>query len=201
MNEEVRHAVLVCAEQAFAERGYAGTTMAHIAERAGVSTGNIYRYFADKETLFAAVLPDAFARSFRRILRQRVNALIRAQDLQHLDAEAAARGEALLSFWIAHRLKVVTILDRAAGSRHAGFADAFMAELMKPSLLKLEREAGRPVPDAARFLLEQVFRNTVRSIVAILERYSAEDDIRRAFAGFWSFQLAGLAGFTRWVTE
>ena len=42
--------------QEFAARGFAGARLEDVAARAGVSKGTIYRYFADKETLFLATV-------------------------------------------------------------------------------------------------------------------------------------------------
>jgi AcrR family transcriptional regulator len=42
----------------FAERGPDGATMSRIAERAGINKERLYKYFGDKESLFASVLAD-----------------------------------------------------------------------------------------------------------------------------------------------
>jgi AcrR family transcriptional regulator len=42
----------------FAERGPDGTTMARIAERAGINKERLYKYFGDKQSLFETVLRD-----------------------------------------------------------------------------------------------------------------------------------------------
>ena len=42
----------------FAERGPDGTTMARIAERAGINKERLYNYFGDKRALFETVLAD-----------------------------------------------------------------------------------------------------------------------------------------------
>lgn len=41
--------------QVFAERGYAGATTNHIAERAGVSIGSLYQYFNNKEEILVTL--------------------------------------------------------------------------------------------------------------------------------------------------
>jgi AcrR family transcriptional regulator len=47
--------ILEAAARVFAERGYAGTTTNHIAERAGVSIGSLYQYFPNKDTILLAL--------------------------------------------------------------------------------------------------------------------------------------------------
>lgn len=60
-----------------AERGYAGCSIALVAEAAGVATGSVYRHFPDKGALFAEV--------FRAATRREVDAVA---------AAGAARGAA-----------------------------------------------------------------------------------------------------------
>lgn len=173
-----------------------------IAHRAGLSTGNLYRYFDSKDALFEAAIPDELAERFLRIVRRRVGSLAAADDLGDLDANARADAEALLRFWIDHRLEVITLLDRADGSRHAGFPQRFVQALLWPTLQSLRREvAPRRLRPVVRFTLETGFRNTVRALVAILEAHEDEAAIREAFAAFWSYQLAGLEGLRRWATS
>jgi AcrR family transcriptional regulator len=48
--------ILDAALALFSHRGYGATSMREIAERAGVSTGNVYHHFTDKEAIFRALL-------------------------------------------------------------------------------------------------------------------------------------------------
>jgi len=198
----VRQQILDAAEIAFAKSGYLGATMADIAAGAGVSTGNLYRYFTDKDELFYSILTEEFVESFLRLLRRRVKSLIDAEHLAALDADAQQDAQDLLRFWVDHRLKVVILFDRAVGTRYESFAGQFVDELMRPSLAKFRRDtAGQRVSPVARFVLQHVFENTVRIIVAILAHHENEADIRTAFAGFWSYQLAGLDALADWITS
>ena len=52
--------ILAAARDEFAEYGLAGARMDRIAERAGLNKRLIYYYFEDKETLFGAVLEQAY---------------------------------------------------------------------------------------------------------------------------------------------
>jgi AcrR family transcriptional regulator len=51
-----RERVLKTAAQVFAEKGYAGTTMRAVAERAGLQAGSLYYHYRSKEELIEAVL-------------------------------------------------------------------------------------------------------------------------------------------------
>jgi AcrR family transcriptional regulator len=50
-----REEILAAARRVFAARGFRGTTIADIAEAAGIALGTIYLYFASKEDVFAAL--------------------------------------------------------------------------------------------------------------------------------------------------
>ncbi len=53
--EQKREAILDAALELFADRGFHGTSIPDLAERAKVAAGTIYRYFASKEALVNAV--------------------------------------------------------------------------------------------------------------------------------------------------
>ena len=59
--EESRAAILQAAAKEFAEHGIAGARTDAIARQAGVNKALLYYYFKDKETLYGAVLDNAFS--------------------------------------------------------------------------------------------------------------------------------------------
>ena len=63
-----RAAIRDAAITQFMQRGYAATSMANIAESAGVSRPAVYQYFSDKE--------DVFAAAFAGVFEERVDAAI-----------------------------------------------------------------------------------------------------------------------------
>lgn len=56
LKEEIREKILASAIAQFKENGYGGASMRQIAQNAGVSLGNVYRYFESKEDLFNAIV-------------------------------------------------------------------------------------------------------------------------------------------------
>ncbi len=53
--EQKKARIIKAAAQVFADRGFSGTVMADIADRAGIGKGTLYEYFDSKEDLFFAV--------------------------------------------------------------------------------------------------------------------------------------------------
>jgi len=65
--EQLEARILQCATQVFAESGYAGSTIAAIAERAGISKQNLLYYFANKQTLYHRVLDQVLDQWLERM--------------------------------------------------------------------------------------------------------------------------------------
>lgn len=200
LKEDVRDRILEAAELVFAESGYGGAKMGAIAKAAQISTGNVYRYFDNRDALFYAVFTDEFVQQFDTLVEKRVASLVALSEVDRLNEAARADADELLEFWITNRRRVVVLLDRADGSAFEGFKDQFIDRLVKLTTTKFKRQALR-VTKLTRFTLRNIFETSVRAIVSILETYEKPSQIREAFEAFWSYQLAGLAGFERYTRD
>jgi AcrR family transcriptional regulator len=60
-SDRSRKQILDKALRLFSKQGYRGTNIREIAEAAGLSTGNVYHLFPDKESIFRALLDRYFA--------------------------------------------------------------------------------------------------------------------------------------------
>lgn len=65
--DQRRKALLKAALDEFYERGFAAARMDDIAQRAGLSKGTVYLYFASKETLFAALIESLTQPNIRQL--------------------------------------------------------------------------------------------------------------------------------------
>ena len=59
-SERSRAQIMESALKLFSHRGYGATSVRDIAESAGVSKGNVYHHFPDKETIFRSLLDQYF---------------------------------------------------------------------------------------------------------------------------------------------
>lgn len=112
--EETRALVLDAAEKLFKERGYAGTSIAAVADHAGVSPESVYGHFGSKRVLLGEL--------FRRAVRGAHPAPVPEQEAPRTLAAATDQREQLRLFAadIAPRLEraapLITVLAAAAQS-------------------------------------------------------------------------------------
>ena len=193
--DHVRAGIVVAAASLFAEVGFETTTIAAVAERAGSSIGNVYRYFQSKDQLFAAVLPAEFARDLRRRTRERIEALGTAQDVRILgpDTRYHILASDLLDHCIANRERVVILLGRAEGTPFAPFAGDFAKKLVAWALAYARHAwpAVRP-SSAMRFALRQIYANFLRSLAQTFATFRDPDTIREGVSHLTAHHQGGL---------
>jgi len=76
--------ILDAAEELFAERGYAGTTLRDVARGVGIRIPSLYNHFESKEALYAAVLRRGLEPALRTLSEQVVGEGGRVEDPREL---------------------------------------------------------------------------------------------------------------------
>lgn len=194
----VRDAIVRAAAEELAAYGYEGATLSRIAAQAGTSIGNLYKYFANKEELLAATVPESLARRAQELLTQRVQALGTQRDVQELTQDHPYRraSEELFSFTLAHRHELVFLLCRAHGTGFESFAEDVAARLSRAALrYATEAYSGLRLSAAQRRALIRIYRAFVGSIAAILDAEVSERALGDAVAQLSTYHLAGLKAF------
>jgi AcrR family transcriptional regulator len=158
-----RAAILRAAAAAFAECGFAGTSMDDVAAAAGITRLIVYRHFESKEALYAAVLQD---------VRDRLAEESRAR---------AGRGEsvavrALLTVGRADPAGVTLLLRHAAREpQFAWYADEFREQVIAHAE-QLMRIARAPARVQTRWAAETLVSFVFDALLHWLEDgYPAQD--------------------------
>lgn len=93
-----RERIINAAAQVLAERGYAGTKLSDIAERAELKAGSLYYHFADRDDLVDSVLRRGVDESYRRV-KEALKALDNdATHVQRLETAIDAHLHSILQF-------------------------------------------------------------------------------------------------------
>jgi len=201
LKPEIRARILSAGLEVFAAQGYLGATMNAIAEQAGLGAASLYRYFPSKAELFEAAITPELAARFEQLLERRVHALAEPSRTGAFEPNSDYGAE-MLEFWLAHRLAVVVLLDRAQGSDYEHYGERFVSLLLKSTIERI-RSSGPNVQltPPARLVLTRIFENTRSTLASILAHTDNPRVLREAIEAFWSYQIPGLHGFARWVRK
>ncbi len=200
LKTEVQERILEAALRAFATVGFQSTSVAAIAADAGVSTGNVYRYFDSKQTLFDTVLPETFPRSLERLIRARLRAARGSRDpaaVRRAGSSAyRAVADELVEFSLEHRLRVLVLLERSDGTPYEGFADS-LVDLLVEGALDHARSLGRtPRPTRpASFALRRIYANFLGAMGSALSLGGEASEMRAVIECYTTYHLSGLAAF------
>ena len=82
VNEKLAADLLEAGKQEFLEKGFQGASKPGIASRLSVTTGALYRYYTDKESLF-----DVLVEESARVLEERYRAIQKGFADQPVDAQ------------------------------------------------------------------------------------------------------------------
>ena len=195
LKNDVKESIVANAVEVFARDGYDGATVASIARSAGISTGNIYRYFDSKETLFEAAISPTFVDGFLALLRAQLRFARGHADLDTLPPDAPYRlaAEELLGFAIENRLRLVVLLGRSRGSRYEKTAETIVQELIEQAIGHFRQlRPGLRLSAPVRLMIEQAYRSLVATMVLVLASFDDADRIRAAVTAYSRFHLSGL---------
>nr|WP_269322343.1 TetR/AcrR family transcriptional regulator [Paenibacillus sp. FSL R7-0331] len=191
-----------CAQAEFLKKGFAGASMRSIAQQAGMTTGAIYRYFPDKNSLFEALVDPVIA-GFKQKLEAAAN-----QQTAHLNTQQIlpeyADTEQMLNLFIGyiyeHFEAFDLLVNSSAGSSRADYVDALITldVNMTRSYLEEMTTLSLPLPDhLTRYLpllIEQSYRQLLEVVVSRMTREESQHYLELLmpflYAG-WSTVLKG----------
>lgn len=189
LKQDVFDRICASAIASFSTLGYEQTRLADVARAAGISAGNIYRYFADKETLFAQVAPARKATQLRNLLKARLDTFAASSDWESELVRESEEAKALLDFLVREKNFALIVLGdhgvSPLGSVRAGVIHHF-------TQASQELAVKNGLCSVPSLVLNHVFAGTVDVIVAILRDACGREEIEQAFKAFSLYQLAGL---------
>lgn len=147
LKTEVREAILQSAMAEFYIKGYEKASIHDIAKQTGISVGNVYRYFDNKEALFKEIVEPAYQSMVKMIEDDHEKAL--APQSINLQTMIDEIGFVLGSILVDHRKAFLILLDGSQGSPFDGAKKHMvniLSEHVKGHLEKVNR--GRAKKEA-----------------------------------------------------
>ena len=180
-----RDALLGAARDCFAERGFAGTHVAHVTARAEVAHGTFYVHFPSKRALLDALLAD---------LNERLRAEVAAAMAAAPDRDAAVRAAArtFLSVCLDERALVRVYAERAGGGVDL---DELVGGINPPALALVRRALeGQVEPAAAELAAHGLLALWLRIALRVV---FAEAPVEEASAALARMTLGAVQALAR----
>ncbi len=107
--QEIKQRILTAAVEEFHQKGYRHASMREIAQKSGMTVGNIYLYFLNKQELFTAVVQPVLEGVEHLITQMPTPGQSPAELLKEI-------ADALAELYMENRLQFITLMDGSAGS-------------------------------------------------------------------------------------
>jgi AcrR family transcriptional regulator len=196
--EEMRARICDAALKKFAEKGFSGTKVSAIAKEAGVSVGNIYRYYMNKEDLFYTLITPAFVKKCKSLIAQKIE-MAHGHTLQDAekDKEIAAFNADYIRFLVHYRRQIVIVMECSHGTQYEHERQE-MIELMLRLVADYLQSAQIEISERRRAILPTIYRNLLQGTLDILKMpVTDEDEIGGMLQELLRYHFLGLSRFLK----
>jgi TetR/AcrR family transcriptional regulator len=164
---EVRANILAAAEELFAARGFAGTSIRDIAQKAGVTGAMLHYYFGNKETLYTTLLEKAVA-GIRSLIAETAASPKPAQErlTEFIEADAdyilkhANLTRIVFREMLAGGTELVKIFQKYRVNNYAMLRDIMTEGAERKELRQMDIELA-PISLMGMLMIFQVFRPVI----------------------------------------
>jgi AcrR family transcriptional regulator len=166
LKDDTRDRIVAAGRDELMRRGFAAASMRAIAAAAGVSVGNLYRYFPGKAALFEAVVRPAYTRLLSlvradaRLDRRAVKDFRNVQPVADLLLEACRE----------YRVEMLILTDRSAGTRYENVARLLVRNIERRLSAGLRSGRAAGAARESTFILHVMAATFVEGFLMILRK-------------------------------
>lgn len=203
INEKLAADILEVGKQEFLEKGFLGASMRNIASRLSVTTGALYRYYTDKESIFDALVKEAaetLEQKYREMQQQFAMQPVQKQ-VQKLPEVSEEGHDWMIEYIYDHLDAFKLIICHSNGTKYEHYLDTLIEIEVNASLGLIEKlkEAGgyHPEPlneDIIHMIASGMFNGMFEPVRHGMPRENAVvymKELREFYTAGW-FKLLGL---------
>lgn len=191
LKEEVRQNILNCSRQMFLESGYEKTSMRMIAKQSGITVGNIYNYYQNKEELFDAIVGDTYKK-----LVKMINVEI-ATDLKTNSEEFHALRsdivDQLMEILLNHQEDMLILLSGSKGTKYesveSDFIELIAKRLLQESTLRIKNKRAEINMDYLSYVTARGF---YMALVDTIVYFDDEEELKKHMSFVFDFYFEDL---------
>lgn len=185
LKDEVRDKVLESALIEFFEQSFQKSSMRRIAKRAGVTVGNLYRYFKNKEELFYEVVRPAY---------HTIISLINESPSPEYYSNTTFKNfikhkvQCILELYQNHWRELRILIDGSEGTEYEQSKQHIILLVEKRMLAEMKARAhGYELIDRHPFIVRVIATSFIEGLVTIFRECPEEENAARVIAQFQNF--------------
>jgi AcrR family transcriptional regulator len=188
LKDEMRKRIYEAATKEFAAKGFSKASMRNIAADAGMTVGNLYRYFKDKEALFYSIIGPAY-----ESLMELVNVSIELADQNFDTSFFEYLSKQIIKICGEHKTELLILFEGSGGTRYENAKEEMIVvseDFLKGKLKKKLEEKGTIIED--EYLFRVIAVGFVEGMNMIARNYTDFDKLQQVADQFISFYFKGV---------
>ncbi len=185
LKEEVRRKIKKAALYEFERNGYQKTSMRSVALSAGVTVGNLYRYFKNKDDIFNVIIQPAFQEIYKFIDEFARFKKPTLSEEKQKDDFIKTFEESLIRIYIQHRPELVILLNGSKGSQMENAREQIISliarRIKKEAFPRMEKKMIIGEDD---FLAQVLAASFIEGISLVLNKYKNKEKTKELFTQF-----------------
>jgi AcrR family transcriptional regulator len=195
LKESIRESILKAAREVFYENGFMDSSMRAIADKAGITVGNLYRYFKNKEDLFDHVVNPIFTKVAQHI-RSHNHKEFEEKDIDLLGA-LEMQLDLHSSLFKGNRKEFLILFEGSKGTRYESTKEyliAFNTHHVKETLQDYYKNTTFD-PKLIYPLSRAITVSIVEGLYDIFKRNEKDEDIEQVFREYFRSMIIGFGHF------
>jgi AcrR family transcriptional regulator len=183
LKDEMRKRIFEAAIKEFSDKGFVNASMRDIAKGAGMTVGNLYRYFKDKEALFYNVVGPAYE-SLMKLVKKSIEIVNRSFDNSFFEFLA----EQILKISKEHKIELLILFEGSTGTKYERAKEDMVMvveDFLRGNLLERLKEKDIEIEDM--YLFRVIAVGFVDGMTMIAKKYDSDEKLKLAAAQFIAF--------------
>lgn len=183
LKEEMRNRICEAALQEFYEKGFKQASMRNIAKGAGMTVGNLYRYFKDKEALFYSVISPAHSR-LTELVKESIETVKTSFDTSFFEFLS----EQILKICKQHKIELLILFEGSSGTVYERIKEEMVAvveNFLKGTPLYKLKGKGVNIEDV--YLFHVIAVGFVDGMIMITKNSENDKKLKKVVSQFISF--------------
>ncbi|MBB6214409.1 hypothetical protein HNQ80_000489 [Anaerosolibacter carboniphilus] len=197
--DEIKDRIDGAALKIFAEKGYRDTKISEIGEWAGVSIGNIYRYYKSKDEIFDANVPGNFLEIVKKLLWSKISAI------KETDAKFVEQSESfwlvnheVIQFMVDHREHMLIVFHKNTGTKYENAKRELVEFLLHALQVIHPIQYGQFLAENKQELvIRLIYENLIHMTLCILRDTKNIEEVRQHLKSIHSYHMFGIISLFR----